>query len=50
LAGINHTNAMLDNIRAGKEKYPHLISGFDLVNEEEFTKPIANWMPEILAV
>ena len=49
LAGINHTNAMLDNIRHGKEKYPHLISGFDLVNEEEFTKPIAAFMPEILA-
>lgn len=30
--------------------FPNLISGFDLVNEEEFTQPIAHFMPEILAV
>lgn len=29
--------------------YPHLISGYDMVNEEEFTKEIKEFMPEILA-
>ena len=48
IVGISHVNKMLDHIRIGKEKLPHLIAGFDLVNEEEFTEPISAFMPEIL--
>lgn len=48
IVGISHVNKMLDHIRIGKEKFPHLIAGFDLVNEEEFTEPISSFMPEIL--
>merc|ERR1719486_564576 len=40
---------MLENIKNARKKHPNLVSGFDLVNEEEFTKPIAFYMPEILA-
>ena len=45
IIGQKHVNKMLDHIREGKAKYPHLISGFDLVNEEEFTDPISAFMP-----
>ena len=48
IVGVSHVNKMLDHIRQGKEKFPHLIAGFDLVNEEEFTEPISAFMPEIL--
>ena len=49
LAGLMHVNKMLDHIKEGKKVYPHLISGYDMVNEEEYTKEIKEFMPEVLA-
>ena len=31
---------IIDHIRIAKEKYPDLIAGFDMVNEEEYTPGI----------
>lgn len=45
IVGVSHVNKMLDHIREGKKAFPDLISGFDLVNEEEFTDPISSFMP-----
>jgi len=36
MVGEPHVNKILDHLRVGKEKYPELITGFDLVNEEEY--------------
>lgn len=48
IVGHSHVKKMLDHIRIGKEKYPHLIAGFDMVNEEEYTPEISEFMPSIL--
>jgi len=40
---------MLEDLKHGMQKYPDLLSGFDLVNEEESTAPIRKFMPQILA-
>lgn len=48
IVGHNHVAKILDHIRIGKAKYPDLIAGFDLVNEEEYTPGIQEFMPAIL--
>ena len=48
IVGQPHVKKMLDHIRIGKEKFPNLIAGFDMVNEEEFTPEISHFVPHIL--
>ena len=43
IVGVAHIKKMLDHIRIGKEKYPNLIAGFDMVNEEDFSPEISNF-------
>ena len=40
---------MLQHLREGKDRYPDLLSGFDMVNEEEYNAPLSEFMPQILA-
>lgn len=49
IVGHSHIAKMIEHIRIGKREYPNLIAGFDMVNEEEFTPGIAEFMPQILA-
>ena len=39
---------ILDHIRIAKEKYPGLIAGFDMVNEEDYSPGLEKFMPQIL--
>ena len=48
IVGHSHVSKILDHIRIAKEKYPDLIAGFDMVNEEEYTPGIQEFMPSIL--
>lgn len=48
MVGQSHVTKILDHIRIGKERYPELIAGYDMVNEEEYTKGISEFMPSIL--
>jgi len=41
-------NKILEHIKIAKEKYPGLVAGFDLVNEEDYSSPICEFMPEVL--
>jgi hypothetical protein len=41
----NHINKMLLHLKEGKERYPDLMSGFDMVNEEEYNPPLSSFMP-----
>jgi hypothetical protein len=38
IVGTPHINKMIDHIQIGKNAYPGLISGFDMVNEEDYTE------------
>lgn len=49
MAGHKHVKKMIDTIQVARQKYPDLIAGFDLVNEEDFTDQISEFMPQILA-
>lgn len=49
IVGKAHVKKMIDHIHIGKQKYPDLISGFDMVNEEDYTAQIQEFMPQILA-
>jgi len=49
IVGHSHIGKMIEHIQIGKKAYPNLIAGFDMVNEEEFTPGIADFMPQILA-
>lgn len=49
IVGHSHINKMIEHIQIGKKAYPNLIAGFDMVNEEEFTPGISEFMPQILA-
>lgn len=40
IVGAPHIKKMIDHIQIGKRHYPDLITGFDLVNEEDFTDQI----------
>ena len=48
MVGQAHVNKILNHIRIGKERYPNLIAGYDMVNEEEYTPTISKFMPSIL--
>ena len=48
--GHSHVNKILDHVRIAKEQYPDLIAGFDMINEEEYTPGIQEFMPQILGV
>lgn len=39
---------ILEHIRIGKEKYPDLIAGFDLINEEDYSPSLEDFMPSVL--
>lgn len=47
LIGHPHVAKMLDHVKRGMAN-SNLVVGFDMVNEEEFTSPISEFMPEIL--
>lgn len=48
MVGQAHVTKILNHIKIGKERYPDLIVGYDMVNEEEYTKGISEFMPSIL--
>ena len=48
MVGQSHVTKILNHIKMGKERYPDLIVGYDMVNEEEFTPLISEFMPSIL--
>ena len=48
LAGHPHVTKILDHIRIARGKYPDLVVGYDMVNEEEYTPQIQEFMPSIL--
>lgn len=48
MVGQAHCTKILEHVRIGKEKYPDLIAGYDMVNEEEYTPELAEFMPSIL--
>jgi adenosine deaminase CECR1 len=48
IVGHTHVNKILDHLKIAKAAYPELIGGFDLVNEEEYTPGIQEFMPAIL--
>ena len=41
-------NKILDHIRIAKENYPDLVAGFDMVNEEDYSPGLNEFMPAIL--
>ena len=45
----SHIKNMISHIQEGRKKYPNLIAGFDMVNEEDFTPDIERFMPQILS-
>jgi len=47
IVGRPHVLKMINNIVDGRE-YTDLIAGFDMVNEEDFTPPILEFVSEIL--
>ena len=49
IVGVSHINKMIAHIQEGRKKYPNLIAGFDMVNEEDFTPDIEKFMPQILS-
>jgi len=48
MIGQSHVTKILNHIRVGKERYPDLVVGYDMVNEEEFTPTISKFMPSVL--
>ena len=48
MVGQAHVTKILNHIKQGKEHYPELVVGYDMVNEEEFTPLISAFMPSIL--
>lgn len=48
MLGQQHVNKVLNHCRVGKEKFPDLVAGYDMVNEEEYTPGIEKFMPSIL--
>jgi hypothetical protein len=48
MVGQSHVTKILNHIRLGKERYPDLIVGYDMVNEEEYTPEIDTFMPQVL--
>jgi hypothetical protein len=47
IVGKPHVNKMIQSIIEGRT-YGDLIAGFDMVNEEDFTPPILEFIYEIL--
>ena len=48
MVGQAHVTKILNHIKLGKEHYPDLVVGYDMVNEEEYTPLISEYMPSIL--
>lgn len=48
MVGQSHVDKVLNHIRIGKERYPNLIVGYDMVNEEDYTPEISKFMPSVL--
>jgi adenosine deaminase CECR1 len=47
IIGRSHVLKMIDTVVDGRS-YSNLIAGFDMVNHEDVTPPILNFVPEIL--
>ena len=37
IIGTSHAKKILGHIQRANQRYPHLVAGFDMVNEEDFT-------------
>lgn len=48
IVGKPHAKKIIGHIKEANQKFPHLIGGFDMVNEEEFTPEISEFAPDIL--
>lgn len=48
IVGPKHAKQILGHIHKANAKFPHLIAGFDMVNEEEYTPQICEFAPLIL--
>mmetsp|Transcript_581 Transcript_581/g.939 ORF Transcript_581/g.939 Transcript_581/m.939 type:complete len:243 (+) Transcript_581:604-1332(+) len=48
MIGQSHVTKILNHIKRGKERFPDLIVGYDMVNEEEYTPGISKFMPSVL--
>lgn len=48
IVGKPHAKKIIGHIKEANKKFPHLIGGFDMVNEEEFTPEISEFAPDIL--
>ena len=48
MVGQSHVSKILNHIKESKERFPDLVVGYDMVNEEEYTQGISAFMPSIL--
>ena len=48
MVGQAHCTKILEHCKIGRERYPDLIAGYDMVNEEEYTPELEKFMPSIL--
>ena len=48
MVGQSHVSKIINHVRQGKEAYPELVVGYDMVNEEEFTPQLSDFMPSVL--
>ena len=48
MVGQSHVSKILNHVRQSKELYPGLVVGYDMVNEEEFTPQLSDFMPSVL--
>lgn len=48
MIGQSHVTKILNHVKRGKERFPNLIAGYDMVNEEEYTPGISKFMPSVL--
>ena len=48
MIGQSHVTKILNHVKIGKERFPDLIAGYDMVNEEEYTPGISKFMPSVL--
>jgi len=48
IIGKPHVKKIIGHIKEANQKFSHLIGGFDMVNEEEFTPEISEFASEIL--
>ena len=49
IVGKSHAKKIIGHIKEANQKFPHLIGGFDMVNEEDYNDPIDTFIEQILA-